>query len=489
MKNLIQATVVALSFASAAQAQEAPAYFRRVSIADQANIQAQNTNCPGFSNGSLYPLGEAVYAGIPFQHGPAERYAFMGGYYCGDSPRSLSVQVSAPGTATIYTLLSSWNGCGTQGPNFILNVSFADGTSTTWELVNGVDYRDHNGSCPLNGDLTQEVWSSGAGQHLDLLTLRIESSGNSISELRIESSDPWSPLAAPFVFGITIADAQDCNGDGIADWGQCQDSTLPDYNGNSIPDCCERGEACVVGSYPVQWRTADGGNGHWYGAVADKASFDSQQSMAAARGAMVVCVADAEENAFVYRFSRARGLPAIWIGMVQDPWGSEPDGGWRWIDDSGSSWRNWGVGEPNNWQYDEDNCVMIVTPAPIDDAYWPSRWQDYPAFWQIGAIIEWSADCNNDGIVDYGQILQGQLADTNTDGIPDVCQCATNPSLPTCCPGDLDHDSTVGGADIGLLLSNWGPCGSACIYDLNNDSKVNGGDLGLLLAGWGPCPN
>jgi hypothetical protein len=91
--------------------------------------------------------------------------------------------------------------------------------------------------------------------------------------------------------------------------------------------------------------------------------------------------------------------------------------------------------------------------------------------------------------VDYGQILQGQLADTNTDGIPDVCQCATNPSLPTCCPGDLDHDSTVGGADIGLLLSNWGPCGSACIYDLNNDSKVNGGDLGLLLAGWGPCPN
>jgi hypothetical protein len=60
---------------------------------------------------------------------------------------------------------------------------------------------------------------------------------------------------------------------------------------------------------------------------------------------------------------------------------------------------------------------------------------------------------------------------------------------PYVCLGDLDNDSTVGGADIGLLLSNWGPCGSACIYDLNNDSKVNGGDLGLLLAGWGPCPN
>jgi hypothetical protein len=298
-----------------------------------------------------------------------------------------------------------------------------------------------------------------------------------------------STCPAPPVVAAVLEFSSDCNHDGIVDYGQCHDGTLPDYNGNNIPDCCERGEACIAGSYPVQWRTADGGNGHWYWAVADNASFDSQQSMATARGAMVVCVADAEENAFVYRFSRARGLPAIWIGMVQDPWGSEPDGGWRWIDGSGSSWRNWGVGEPNNWQYDEDNCVMIVTPAPIDEAYWPSRWQDYPGFWQIGAIIEWSADCNNDGIVDYGQILQGQLADTNTDGIPDVCQCATNPSLPTCCPGDLDHDATVGGADIGLLLSNWGPCGTACLYDLNNDSKVNGGDLGLLLAGWGPCSN
>jgi len=100
-----------------------------------------------------------------------------------------------------------------------------------------------------------------------------------------------------------------------------------------------------------------------------------------------------------------------------------------------------------------------------------------------------TADCDNDGIVDYGQILTGQLSDTNADGIPDACQCATYPSLPACCLGDLDHDATVGGADIGLLLSNWGPCGSACPYDLNEDNKVNGGDLGLMLAFWGPCPH
>jgi hypothetical protein len=93
------------------------------------------------------------------------------------------------------------------------------------------------------------------------------------------------------------------------------------------------------------------------------------------------------------------------------------------------------------------------------------------------------ADCDNDGVGDACEIA----ADTNSDGIPDTCQCGTIPSLPACCPGDLNYDAEVGGADIGLLLSNWGPCDSACLYDLNNDDKVNGGDLGLLLSGWGPC--
>jgi hypothetical protein len=98
-------------------------------------------------------------------------------------------------------------------------------------------------------------------------------------------------------------------------------------------------------------------------------------------------------------------------------------------------------------------------------------------------------DCDGSGTGDMTQIATGQLADTNNDGIPDACQCTTYPALPGCCLGDLDHDATVGGADIGLLLSNWGPCGSACPYDLNEDNKVNGGDLGLMLAFWGPCPH
>jgi hypothetical protein len=99
-----------------------------------------------------------------------------------------------------------------------------------------------------------------------------------------------------------------------------------------------------------------------------------------------------------------------------------------------------------------------------------------------GAILEWSADCNNDGTVDYGQILRGELPDINHNGTPDACECI----------GDIYVDRAINGADLGALLAYWGPVTSsdasrAC--DLNGDGVVNGSDLGILLAYWGTCGN
>ncbi len=105
----------------------------------------------------------------------------------------------------------------------------------------------------------------------------------------------------------------------------------------------------------------------------------------------------------------------------------------------------------------------------------------------VAFIVEWSADCNADSIVDYGQILSGQLADSNSNGIPDLCECATNPSLPACCPGDIYRNGIVDGADLGILLSEWGPVNPSTNSDLDGSGNVNGADLGLLLANWGAC--
>jgi alpha-tubulin suppressor-like RCC1 family protein len=52
------------------------------------------------------------------------------------------------------------------------------------------------------------------------------------------------------------------------------------------------------------------------------------------------------------------------------------------------------------------------------------------------------------------------------------------------CDFDLNGDGAVTGADLGILLGNWGRPG---IGDFNADGTVTGADLGLLLGGWGSC--
>jgi hypothetical protein len=53
------------------------------------------------------------------------------------------------------------------------------------------------------------------------------------------------------------------------------------------------------------------------------------------------------------------------------------------------------------------------------------------------------------------------------------------------CVGDLNGDHTVDGADLGILLGDWG---GNTASDLNGDHVVDGADLGILLGAWGNCP-
>lgn len=54
------------------------------------------------------------------------------------------------------------------------------------------------------------------------------------------------------------------------------------------------------------------------------------------------------------------------------------------------------------------------------------------------------------------------------------------------CPGDLDGDGIVDGADVGILLGVW-QAGDPCA-DLDGSGVVDGADLGALLGDWGNCP-
>ena len=56
------------------------------------------------------------------------------------------------------------------------------------------------------------------------------------------------------------------------------------------------------------------------------------------------------------------------------------------------------------------------------------------------------------------------------------------------CAGDIIHDGSVDGIDLGAILGAWGSSGGTIDTDINNDGVVNGVDLSYILGGWGPCP-
>ena len=72
------------------------------------------------------------------------------------------------------------------------------------------------------------------------------------------------------------------------------------------------------------------------------------------------------------------------------------------------------------------------------------------------------------------------MEDANSNGIPDVCEI-------TCSDADLYPSGVINGADLGLLLSEWGPATASTTSDIDGDGTVGGGDLGLLLSFWGDC--
>lgn len=55
-------------------------------------------------------------------------------------------------------------------------------------------------------------------------------------------------------------------------------------------------------------------------------------------------------------------------------------------------------------------------------------------------------------------------------------------------PGDLDDDGRTDGADLALLLADWGTC-HGCLTDFDRDGVVGGSDLAVILGWWGDAPS
>jgi hypothetical protein len=251
--------------------------------------------------------------------------------------------------------------------------------------------------------------------------------------------------------------------------------------------------AAASAQQAVQWRVEDGGNGHWYLAT-DAPTGDAALVLAISMGGHLVDICNAAENEIVKSLLLATGKQWAWLGLRQSPGQPVPDAGWYWVTGEPCSYLNWTThdgafptGAPDDspcglppWGVENDQANQ---GAMQSDGRWDDLENGAPTCgsrqWNNAAIIEWSADCNNDGIVDYGQILSGQLVDADTNGVPDTCEC----------PCDVFPDNAVNGIDLGVLLGQWGEVTQYTVTDFNRDGAVDGIDLGQLLAAWGPCPN
>ena len=232
----------------------------------------------------------------------------------------------------------------------------------------------------------------------------------------------------------------------------------------------------------VQWRVQDGGNGHWYRLHTGPLIWTAARAQAQAMGGELVTLESVAEQQWL-----GIHVPAGFFlaGGIQDEDARSVSSGWRWV--------TGGVIDGFSFSFDDNPCG--ASPSGVEDGQ-----QDYLEIVgttigdinagpqsdcaDLGArqfIIEWSSDCNSDGIVDYGQILNGELADANDNGVPDICEQSP-------CPGDIATDGVVNGVDLAAVLNNWGTTGGALGADANGDGVVDGADLALVLNSWGPCP-
>jgi hypothetical protein len=284
----------------------------------------------------------------------------------------------------------------------------------------------------------------------------------------------------------------------------------------------------------VEWKVSEGGNGHWYGLRTyssvlpwAQADLDSQ-----AIGGHLATILSESEDVFVFSVANSpaawQGVLGPWLGGKQVPNSGEPLGTWIWC--TGEPWGYVGPDSsfPNNGSPPKDeNRLHYIDLQRV----WNDISEDGFPEYQGGVrsmIVEWDADCNADGIVDFGQIQSGQLQDDNKNNVPDVCEYTVTGVIPVSGASSGGTSVIINGTNFpqnpavliggsaatnvvrvsanritavtpaglpgmtSVTVGNWvqpnafyyrPECGS----DLDQDGEVTAADIAIVLLDFGPC--
>jgi hypothetical protein len=297
----------------------------------------------------------------------------------------------------------------------------------------------------------------------------------------------------------------------------------------------------ALGEELVQWRTEDGGNGHWYEGVyvgINVIHWPDARDAAEAQGGYLVTIHSEPENDFVYDLVSdikfwTDGTNGPWLGGYQPPHSHEPDGNWQWVTGEPWTYTNWAPGEPNNYTGNDDSlhfdAGFMEPPGPTwNDAPgtinalngYVVEYDLLPGPLEIGIDIKPSSDPNSinlcsKGVVpvailgsdtfdveelDQGTLMfagaspkekgksgkVGSFEDVNDDQFLDLILHFPTPELDiegdaeeALLTGFLNDGTEINGNDTVRIVK------SADMGDCNLDGAVDVGDLGIVAYHYG----
>jgi hypothetical protein len=165
---------------------------------------------------------------------------------------------------------------------------------------------------------------------------------------------------------------QDADGDGVPDeLDNCPKRANPDQANRDVDHFrCASGSDCKAqtGCELVVWRDAQA-----YLVCAAPKKWDDARKTCKDRGADLVVINDAEENAMLASLD----LASMWIGLTD----AKTEGKFEWVSGS-STYTAWNTGEPNDSGGKED-CVQLSSSG-----HGTGKWNDLACDTPLGFVCE-----------------------------------------------------------------------------------------------------
>lgn len=179
------------------------------------------------------------------------------------------------------------------------------------------------------------------------------------------------------------------------------------------------GAAGAQSTQAVEWKVSEGGNGHWYQLVITSCLWDQAKVLAEAKGGHLASLNSEAEANFLRQIGFQANVYGAWVGLTYQ------NGSWVWV--TGEPLVSLGAFRMQLVSSSPYTALIDMHPGAAYPTSINCFWSSYTSCY----FIEWDRDCNSDGVVDFGQILAGDLQDADSNGKPDCCDLGIACAVPT----------------------------------------------------------